>query len=89
MLPSGQRDHYHLGPARQPTSGPRPPAPHRRTQRHHSSHAHRSPPTDLPPHTGISFNSDPMTTRGGLSLTWAHKGNNIAQIAAGVEQPDP
>ena len=34
-------DHHHPRPARQPTSGPRPPAAHRRTQRHTSNHARR------------------------------------------------
>ena len=51
-----------LGPARQPTSRPRPPTPHRRTQRHPSGHAHRPPATDLPARTGISFNNHLVPT---------------------------
>ena len=58
-----------LGPARQPTSRPRPPTPHRRTQRHTSGHAHRPPATDLPARTGVNLNGERVTTQGGLSLS--------------------
>ena len=50
------------GPARQPTSRPRPPTPHRRTQRHTNGYAHRPPATDLPARTGISFNNHLVPT---------------------------
>jgi hypothetical protein len=48
--------------ARQPTSRPRPPTPHRRAQRHTNGHAHRPPATDLPARTGISFNNHLVPT---------------------------
>ena len=63
-----QRDHHHLGPARQPTSRPRPPTPHRRTQRHTNGYAHRLPATDLPTRHDVNLNGERVTTQGGLSL---------------------
>src|SRR5664279_3599551 len=62
------RNHHHLGPARQPPSRPRPHPARRGTHRPRRIATRRPPPTDLPAHRRISFNHTQRPTRGGLSL---------------------